>query len=288
MIDLAPRHKQGLQLQNPIMIGGGTAGYGEAIHPAIDPSQLGAIVVGPMLRYSSGGSNFPRIAEADSSFVLETGWQNRGVSSALKRYATLWSRLGCPIIAQVADSQSELLADVVEKLNDAFYAGASISGVELVLPLDVDEDQADLLVTTVLRSTELPLLVHLPLHSADYLAEAVVYAGADALVVGRAPKGVLFRHGASSNELDGQSSRGVMPLPLSGISGGPGLFPLMIEKLHQIQRQELDVPMIAASLVHSVAQAKQVMISGAAALQVGSALWVEPGLIQQLLDEFGQ
>ena len=288
MIDLAPRHKQGLQLQNPIMIGGGTAGYGEALHPAVDSARLGAIVVGPMLRYSSGGSSSPRIAEAASSFVLKTGWQNRGVSSALKRYATLWSRLGCPIIVQVADSQAELLEEVVERLNDAFYDGASISGVELVLPMDVDEDQADLLVTTALRSTELPLLVHLPLHTAEHLAEPVVYAGADALVVGRGPKGMLFRPAAMEKRFDNPSARNEAPLPISGISGGPGLFPLMVEKLHQIQSQELDVPVVASGLVHSVAQAKQALSSGAAALQIGSALWVEPGLASQLLDELGQ
>lgn len=284
MIELAPHHKQGLQIQNPIMIGGGFAGYGESLHAGINPNMLGAIVVGPFLRYSSGGSDRPRIAEDDSSFVLNTGWQNRGISRTLKKYSPLWSRLGCPIIPQVADSNSELLLDVIDKLNNAFYQGTSISAVELVIPRGADEGMAEQLTMTVLRSTDLPLIINLPLLSAVDLAPTVVYAGADALVIGRSPQGMLFRYGAPIIETPTHSGTPPEMIPLRGTIGGNGIFPLMVDKLHEVYELDLDVPLIAAGGIHSVGQARQVLKAGAKALQIESVLWVEPEIIPQLVE----
>ncbi len=60
--------------------------------------------------------------------------QNRGLNSAVLRYARLWPKLGCPVIAQLADSQPTALAKVVMKLHEA----AGLSAFELLLPSHAD------------------------------------------------------------------------------------------------------------------------------------------------------
>ncbi|MGB5049885.1 MAG: hypothetical protein WBO46_13170, partial [Caldilineaceae bacterium] len=110
MIELAPQHKIGLPVTSPILLAGGSAGYGEAIHPGIETARLGAIVIGPITRRSIRGSEPPRLAETSGGFVLHTGLQNRGVSAVIKNFARLWPRLGCPVIAQIADNTAEAAA----------------------------------------------------------------------------------------------------------------------------------------------------------------------------------
>jgi dihydroorotate dehydrogenase len=48
MIELAPNHKIGLSLANPVMIASGCAGYGNAYQPLLDLSAFGAIVTNPV------------------------------------------------------------------------------------------------------------------------------------------------------------------------------------------------------------------------------------------------
>ncbi len=103
-INLAPNHKQGLVVNNPILLGAGTIGYGEVVPKGLDLAQMGGAVVGPIQGGSRGGAPPPRLAHLNGGVVLATGLQNRGLNSAVQRYAKLWPKLGCPIIAQLADS----------------------------------------------------------------------------------------------------------------------------------------------------------------------------------------
>lgn len=276
-INLAPGHKQGLTLTSPLLLGGGAVGYGEAIFGGIDLGQVGAIVVGPVMSHSRGGSAYPRIAERHASFVLETGLQNRGVASMLKRFQKVWERLDCPVIVQVADSQIEQLSAVVEQLTDAFYGGAAIAGIELRLPSGVDAGRAVLLIETVIRHTELPLMAKIPLAEAQQMAPLVVEAGADALVIGQPPRGLLARTTLSPTTNQQREYQ-----PVEGVSGGMGLFPLMFQTLQQISELNLGSPLIASGGIHTPADVRQLMDRGASAFQLDSVIWVEPGLVDQI------
>ena len=95
-VELAPGHKLGLALASPVMLAGGSVGYGEARHREMEPGRFGGVVVGPFTRRSRGGSQPPRLAETMGGFVRRVGLQNRGVSAAVKRYGHLWSRMAVP------------------------------------------------------------------------------------------------------------------------------------------------------------------------------------------------
>ncbi len=56
MIELAPGHKQGLPVNNPIWIAGGMVGYGEAVARGVNLTGLGGVVVGPILSSSRAGA----------------------------------------------------------------------------------------------------------------------------------------------------------------------------------------------------------------------------------------
>ena len=262
-IELAPHHKIGLVVDNPVLLAGGVIGYGEAVHRGVDLSRLGGVVVGPITRQSQRGRLPPRLAETVGGFVLETGGQNRGVSAAVKKFARLWPRLGCPVIAQIADAQPEDARVTAARLQDT----EALAGLELSLPRDATPEQLRSLVQAVRRGSDLPLWVKLPLDRAAELASAAEEAGADGLVIGQPPRGAAlgWEPGGGGQLVEGNVH-------------GPLAFAAMLRALTRVAALELPLVLIACGGIHTEAQARQALAAGAVALQVDSAAWVEPEL----------
>ncbi|MEZ4584394.1 MAG: hypothetical protein R3A10_22645 [Caldilineaceae bacterium] len=150
MIELAPHHKYGLPIANPVMLAAGTVGYGEALPPGVQTAQLGAVVVGPFLRHSRAGHAPPRLAETNGGLVLDTGLQNRGVNAATKRFAARWPELGCPVIAQIGDTQPRMAAAVAARL----ASEPGLLGVEVLVPrYATPQDAAELVRAVVAPAT---------------------------------------------------------------------------------------------------------------------------------------
>lgn len=266
-IDLAPNHKLGLVVANPILLGAGAIGYGEAIPRGLDLAELGAVVAGPVLGASRGGSQPPRLAHVNGGVVLDTGLQNRGVNIAIQRHGKLWDKLGCPVIVQVAESHPATLAKVAAKLANL----PAVQGLELLPPADIDSARLSTLLRAAEHACELPLWVKLPLMQAASLASAACDAGAVGLVIGQPLSATALRAG-----MDGQ------PLPVNGALYGPLVFPQMLAALLQVAALHLPAALIACGGIHTLDQVRQCLSAGAQAVQIDSAVWVEPGLAGQL------
>ena len=260
MIELAPHHKYGLPIANPVMLAAGTVGYGEALPPGLQTAQLGAVVVGPFLRHSRAGHAPPRLAETNGGFVLDTGLQNRGVNAATKRFAPRWSELGCPVIAQIGDTQPRMAAAVAARL----ASEPGLLGVEVLVPRYATPQDAADLVRAVVRACDLPVLAKLPQATAMQLAPAVVDEEVAALVVGEP------HLGASVDAASGATVIGGLHGPLA--------FAPMLLSLGQLAALDLGCPLVACGGIHTLAQARQSLAAGAVALQLDSVVWVEPGI----------
>lgn len=272
MIELAPGHKFGLALENQVMLAGGTIGYGEAIPAGAQLSRLGAVVVGPFMRNSRAGGEPPRLAETNGGFVLNTGLQNRGVKAARRHFAKLWPDLGCPVIAQVADSMPRMLGRVAEQLADA----KGLCALELLIPRHATLDVVRELVRQATLNCDLPVMAKLPLDSAATVAPAAVDAGASALVIAQPPIGTGYSHTRNGNQV-----------VVSGNLHGPLTFAAMSAVFETVRSLGLPCPLISCGGIHTVAQARQILHAGASAIQIDSAFWVEPSLPARLAHELG-
>ncbi|MFN8464243.1 MAG: hypothetical protein U0X20_01770 [Caldilineaceae bacterium] len=264
-IDLAPNHKLGLVVANPILLGAGAIGYGEAVPRGLDLTQIGAAVVGPLLSGSRGGMPPPRLANTNGGIVLETGLQNRGVNNAMQQYGKLWEKLGCPVIVQVVESHPASLAKIAGKLSQL----SGVQGIELLAADsagEIDGAQLPTLVRTLDRACELPVWVKLPLAKAVALAPAACEAGAVGLVIGQPPSATAMRM------VDGELR------PVTGPLYGPLVFPQMLGVLLLVAAQQLPAALIACGGIHTADQVRQALAAGAQAVQIDSAVWVEPGL----------
>jgi dihydroorotate dehydrogenase (NAD+) catalytic subunit len=275
-IDLAPHHKQGLPVANPILAAGGSVGYGEARHAGLDMARLGAVVVGPIMRRSLAGKQPPRLAHVDGGLVLETGLQNRGVSAVIRKFARLWPGLGCPVIAQIADAHPDLAAETAERL-----AGVdAVSGLELLIPRHADGGLVRRLVQAVDRAADLPVWVKPPLSLAVELAPPAVEAGAAALVIAQPLTGAGL-----ARTPDDPPVQGAPAALVRGPVYGPLAFAPMLDVLAQVAALDLPAARIACGGIHTPEQVRQALAVGASAVQLDSALWVEPGLAGRLVDE---
>ena len=113
MIELAPQHKIGLSLSNPVMIAAGCAGYGHVYQPLLDLSAFGAIVTQPITLRPRPGASQPRLTEIAGGFILATGEQNPGVKKVIQHHQKSWTRLATALIAHLpADDAALVIASV--------------------------------------------------------------------------------------------------------------------------------------------------------------------------------
>jgi dihydroorotate dehydrogenase (NAD+) catalytic subunit len=257
MIELAPRHKIGLPLRNPILIGSGFGGYGEAGPRPIPLSLFGALVTGPITLRPERGAPQPRMVETPHGFILTTGQQNPGVKKILHDYTPWWQRLGTPVIAHLPAADP----DDLQRTARALAANTPLAALELGAPDEAWPEEVWRWVSAIRDGSELPLLVKLPLAGPPELAEAAMEAGADALVVGAAPLGAAFTPDRTHL--------------VSGPLYGPAVHNLALARL-QATAARLDIPCVAAGGIHTLAQVEDFLRAGAVAVQLDALLWVEP------------
>jgi dihydroorotate dehydrogenase (NAD+) catalytic subunit len=265
MIDLAPRHKQGLPLANPVMNAAGILGYGGEYQRLIALHELGAFVTNPVTLNPRTPARPPNAVELAGGLLIHTGLPNPGLRAALRRHDREWRRLEAPVILHLAATTAAEVALAMEHIERA----ERVSGVELGLRDDVSAAEAGQLVRAALGGP--PLLVRLPLASADALAPAAVRAGADALVVAAPER-------TSAEVTEAGAARVV-----GGRRYGPGCFAAALAALEAVAALDLGLPLVAAGGIFSIDAAQLMLDAGAAAVQLDAALWVQPRLAGEML-----
>lgn len=274
MIELAPHHKIGLNLANPVLIASGFGGYGPSYQRLIDLSVFGAVVTQPITLRPERGTDQPRVAETTAGFVFNTGLQNPGVRKVIGTYRRSWTRLETAVIAHLpADRPEDLTRTARALANLQTPHGDPILGaIELGLPLETNPDEVELWLHAIQTGCELPILVKLPIGCHPTLAESAARAKADALVIGTPPLATAFSSASSQS--------------VHGHLFGPALHSLVLRDLHTFDGFEL--PLVAAGGIHSVADAQACLHSGATAVQLDSLLLIDPQAAYLLALEIGQ
>ena len=264
-VDLAPGHKQGLSLANPVMPAAGTFGYGLEYEGLVDTGRLGAIVTTPTTLRPERGHDQPRLQELESGLLLATGFQNPGLSRVLRHHAHRWARGGVPVILSVAGRGPRDFASVAQRLHTV----QGIWGLELILPDTTGPTEAQGIIVSVRSETLLPLWAKLPIAGSEELAKSCVEAGANALTVGLPPPGMSLKVETSARLVGRLYGRMVKPLALWAV--------------HRLARHA-EAPIIGCGGIHTAGDALEFLSAGASAIQVGSATWAEPGTMLRILD----
>jgi len=269
VIDLAPNHKVGLTLANPVMPAAGCFGFGTEYTRLVEVEALGALVVGPVTARPRRGAKPPRTLPLPLSpgglggVLLHTGLANPGIAAVVRRYGRAWARSPVPVIVHVAGTSPDEAASCCRRLSGV----EAVSGIELGLPDTADGPDVIAIIQAAHAAASQPLIVRLPLTNADALCEAAVEAGADTLTVAAPPRGTVW-HAPSDRFVTGRLY-------------GPFVLPLAQHALRRVA-ELAPVPLIGCGGIHNVEDALAFLRAGAMAVQVDGALWHDPASLVRI------
>lgn len=272
-VEIAPNHKQGLRLANPIMAASGTFGYGMEYSSLIDVQSLGAVVCkGTTLRPREGNPQ-PRLAETPGGLLNSIGLQNVGVEAVVRDKAPIWAKWRVPVVVNIAAESVEEYALIAECLEGV--DGVSAIEVNISCPnsraggleFGTDSGMAREVTQAVRSATTLPVIVKLTPNVTDIvsIAQAAADGGANALTVANTVSGMA---------IDVKRRRPVLGLGRGGLSG-PAIKPIALSLVYRVS-QAVNVPVIGCGGIASAQDALEFIFAGAGAVQIGTATFVDP------------
>jgi len=271
----------GLELKNPLMTASGTFGYGEEYAPFVALNRLGAVVVKGLSLEPRSGNQPPRIMETPSGMLNAVGLQNVGARAFIAEKLPFLRQYDVAVIANIFGETVEEYQRVAEILSGA----KGIHGIEINiscpnvnkggLAFGARPDAAAEVTEKVRGETDLPLLVKLTPNVTDIteVALAVEAAGADAVSL--------------INTLTGMSVDIELRRPhLANITGGlsgPAIRPIALRMVWQVVNA-VKIPVIGIGGIMNANDALEFLITGARAVQIGTANFIRPAATMEILD----
>jgi len=281
-VDLSVDLGRGLVLRNPVMVASGTFGYGVEYGDVVDVQRLGAICCkGTTLRPRIGNPP-PRVTETPAGMLNSIGLQNPGVDGVLDKYAPRWAGWQVPVIVNVAGESVADYVEVVRRLDGQ----PGVAGIELNiscpnvgkggLQFALDPDAAAEVTAAVRAATDLPLIVKLSPAASDVraVARAIERAGADAISATNTLSGMA---------IDQHRRRPLLGATYGGLSG-PALKPIALRVVYEVA-QVVEIPIVGIGGIGGLTDALDFFYAGAAAVQVGTAVFADPVVPLRLIDE---
>jgi dihydroorotate dehydrogenase (NAD+) catalytic subunit len=279
--DLSVDLGRGLALKNPVMTASGTFAYGEEASKYFDISLLGAIVVKGISLEPRQGNPPPRIVETPSGMLNSIGLQNVGVDLFLSEKLPFLGERGATVVVNILGSSTEEYLRVAELLSpdsriSALEVNISCPNVkEGGVQFGMNPDTASGLISSLRETTDLHLMVKLTPNYGDIagMARAVEDAGADSLSLINTITGMV---------IDVGKKKPVLGSVVGGLSG-PAIRPVALRMVYEAAGA-VDIPVVGIGGISETDDALQFLIAGAAAVQVGTATFIDPGAPVNILE----
>lgn len=259
-----------VRLENPTMLASGIMGVSGAACVYAARSGAGAVIpksIGPKER---DGHNNPVLVEFDKGFVNAVGLPNSGVDSSLSEIEFAMRNCGVPVIPSIFGGTKEEFGIVAAKMaslkppmmevNLSCPNTASDFGLAFALS---GQDAYDV-IRIVKENTDVPVIAKLAPNVPDIrsIARSVEKAGASAITAVNTMPGMV---------IDVRAKRPVLHNRQGGVSG-PALKPIAVNCIYEVYRA-VGIPVIGAGGVMSGEDAVEMLMAGAVAVEIGTAIY---------------
>lgn len=273
----------GITLDNPVIPASGTFGYGYEFAELYDINCLGTFSFKGTTREKRFGNETPRIAECPSGMLNAVGLQNPGVeeviSDELPRLAKVFRK---PVMANVSGFSIEDYVYTTEKLAAQDQVGwleINISCPNVHgggMSFGTDPCMAADVVSAVRKVTDKPLIIKLSPNVTDIvrIAKSCEEAGAD---------GISLINTLMGMRIDLSKRRPVLANVTGGYSG-PAVLPVALRMVYQVSGA-VSVPVVGMGGISSAEDVIEMMMAGAAAVEVGAANLVNPFASRDIIDD---
>lgn len=270
-----------LDFKNPVLTASGTCGFGEEIADFIDLSVLGGVVVkGTTLKHREGNA-YPRMAETPSGMLNAVGLQNKGVDNFINNIYPRIKDIDSHFIVNVNGSTIEDYVALTEQLNEldripAIELNISCPNVkEGGMAFGISCPSAEAVVKAVRKVYDKTLIVKLSpnVTSIAEIAKAVEGQGADSVSLINTLLGMA---------VNAETRKPVLSTITGGLSG-PAVKPIALRMVWQVYNA-VKIPVIGMGGIMNATDAIEFMLAGASAIQIGTALFIDPTIPVQVIE----
>lgn len=272
-----------LTLPNPIMTASGTAGHGAELAPYLDLGSLGAVVVKSLSAEPWPGNPPPRVHSTTAGMLNSVGLQGPGVERWLEQDLPPLLDTGARVVASIWGQRVDDFAKAATMLAQA---PPEVVAIEVNVSCPNLEDRrrmfahspgatADAVSASTVGGR--PLWAKLSPNTADLceIAGAALDAGAEALTLVNTVLGLA---------IDVETRTPRLGAGGGGLSG-PAIHPIAVRAVHDCRAAFPDASIVGVGGVARGTDAVELLLAGAAAVQVGTATFVDPRAPTRVLDE---
>ncbi len=267
----------GLRLTSPLVLAAGTCGYVDELAPFSDLASLGAVITKSITAQPREGNAVPRIIGVPTGMLNAIGLANVGIEAFMAEKAPRIASCPTLVFGSAAGHSVEEYVTVCR----AFDACPEIPAVELNVScpntdtgLVFGESPAALAellkeVRPALSQTKLIVKLSPNAPSIVEMAGAAVEGGAEALALVNT---------FTALSIDVETRRSRIARGYAGYSG-PGIHPIAVRMVHEVYTKvarKAGVPILGYGGVMNWRDAVELMLAGATAVGMGTALFADP------------
>jgi len=260
----------GLKLKNPTILASGILGISADYLMEIAHAGAGAVTTKSVgLRPREGYKN-PTVIQVECGVLNAVGLPNPGIQKFVEEIREMPS-LGIPLILSIygfsPEEYSEAAMIAVEADIDAVELNLSCPHVKGTgAEIGQSPEMVCLIVEKVKDSIDKPVFVKLTPNVSDIksLAVAAASSGADAITAINTVRAMA---------IDIETCRPILANKIGGLSGG-AIRPIAVRCIYEIY-ESVNIPVIGCGGVRTWRDAVELMLAGASAVQIGSAIAYE-------------
>ena len=282
MPDLSMKFAKGFEVKNPVITASGCCSYGLELQDYLDIGSLGGISVKGISRNPHVGNPPNRVCETPAGMLNAIGLQNIGAEKFAKDVLPQLREKGVTVIANVWGNEPDDFVAVVERLTEeegiaAFELNISCPNISAEFTeFGINPKLTENLVKRVRAATKKHLMVKLSPNASNIAAIGLVAqnCGADSVSAINTILGL---------EIDINTKKPVLFKKTGGLSG-PAIRPIGLRCVWQLYKQ-LSIPIIGIGGITTVEDILKYYYVGASAVQVGTALFVDPASPSRLISD---
>jgi len=261
-----------LRFRNPLLAASGCFGYGSELPDLAPASAFGGIVTKTIMEQPRPGNRPPRIVETPSGLINSIGLEGPGIDRYITEKIPKLLGVDTVLVVSIGGHDVSEFVRLAERLDpiprvDALEINISCPNVDGGTDLATDPKLAFEVVAAVKKVTRKPVWTKLTpgVTRIGAIGKACEEAGADAL------SAVNTFTGLSVNVETGTA---VLPRGAGGVSG-PAIRPLALAKVRELVTS-VSIPVVGIGGISTARDALEFLITGAAAVQLGTILYVDP------------
>ncbi len=272
----------GIELDNPVIPASGTFGFGREFAEFYDINILGTFSFKGTTLHPRFGNPAPRIAETPSGMLNAVGLQNPGVEHVrTHELPEMKAYFHKPVMANISGFSLEEYVEVARRLDGEAQVGwleVNISCPNVHgggMSFGTDPACAAQVTKAVKTVTSKPVIIKLSPNVTDIvaIARACEDAGAD---------GVSLINTLLGLRMNLRTRKPLLANTTGGLSG-PAVFPVALRMVYQVANA-VKIPVVGMGGVSSAEDVLEMLMAGAAAVEVGAANLVNPCACKEIIE----